>query len=184
MTKLIILDRDGVINWEPGGHCARHPDEVRLLEGSAAAIGRLNNAGIKVAVATNQGAIKKGFFDEAMLAAIHRRLLELIAVDGGHIDALFYCPHYNEDQCRCRKPEPGMLHDVAEHFACSLDQVPFVGDDYRDVLAARAVDATPIIVRTGKGEETEQRLKKKSDQDVPVFANLAAVVDQLIGDLI
>lgn len=175
--RLIILDRDGVINQDSDNYI-KSPAEYIPLPGSLEAITRLNNAGYTVAVATNQSGIGRGLYDQETLDAIHAKLSGLLAELGGHIEGIFFCPHTPDDQCDCRKPAPGLLQQISEHFGVPLLGVPLVGDALRDLQAARAVGASPILVRTGKGMRT---LEQGDDlEDVPVFDNLAAVVDDLL----
>lgn len=176
-VPLIILDRDGVINYDSDEYI-KSPDEWLAIPGSLEAIARLNRAGYKVAVATNQSGLARGYFDLATLAKIHKKMHAELAHVGGTIDAIFFCPHGPEDGCACRKPKPGLLKDIAKEFNCDLPGVPAVGDSLRDVEAARAVGAKPILVRTGKGLRTLQ--KGGIPADVAVYDDLAALVDVLL----
>ncbi len=176
--KLIILDRDGVINRD-SDHYIKNPDEWEPIPGSLNAIARLNQAGFRVVVATNQSGIGRGLFDMAMLNAIHARMHRALAQVGGRIDAVFYCPHAANSNCACRKPRAGMLLEIAERFETSLHGVPAVGDSLRDLQAAVAVGATPVLVRTGKGEAT---LRAGGLPDgVRVHADLLAVVEEVLS---
>jgi len=175
--KMIILDRDGVINYDSDEYI-KTVDEFIPLPGSLQAIARLNKAGYKVFVATNQSGIARGYFDNNTLQLMHDKLDNLLSVHGGHIDGIFYCPHAPEDECDCRKPLPGLLHQIARHTGQSLDNVPVVGDSLRDLEAAREVGARPYLVRTGKGERT--LANGEGLDDVPVFDNLADLVDHLL----
>ncbi len=175
--KLIILDRDGVIN-EDSDNYIRSPEEFIPLPGSLEAIARLHRAGYTIAVATNQSGIGRGYFDIDTLNRMHEKLAQQLAVHGGRIDGIFYCPHVNADQCECRKPKPGLLLDIKARFNTVMQDVPAVGDSLRDLQAARSVGARPILVRTGKGERT---LAKGEGLDgVPVYDNLAAFVNVLL----
>jgi len=175
--KLIILDRDGVINQD-SDQFIKSPDEWKPIPGSLEAVARLNQAGYRVVVATNQSGIGRNLFDMATLNAIHDRMHRAVGQTGGRIDAVFYCPHAADSTCTCRKPKPGMLEDIAQRFNVSLEGVPAVGDSPRDLAAAAAVRAIPILVRTGKGEKTV------AAGDLPagtrIYADLAAVADALI----
>ena len=176
--RLVILDRDGVINQDSSNYI-RSAEEFIPLPGSLEAIARLNRAGFLVAVATNQSGIGRGFYDQATLDSIHDKLKGLLAGVDGHVDAIFYCPHAPDDQCDCRKPAPGLLRQIGEHFGIPLGGVPFIGDALRDIQAARAVGATPILVRTGKGLRT---LKNGEELDeIRVYDDLAAAVDALLS---
>lgn len=178
--KLIVLDRDGVINaWRPDGVAT--PEQWEPLEGSLEAIVRLNFAGYHVVVATNQSGVARGLFDLGDLHAVHRKLHSALDAFGGRVDAILYCPHRDGDECDCRKPKPGLLHDVARRLDTELVDVPVVGDALRDMQAAMAVGARPYLVRTGKGEATLEQNPALAQQ-VTVCDNLADVVDQLLSE--
>jgi D-glycero-D-manno-heptose 1,7-bisphosphate phosphatase len=148
MRKLIILDRDGVINFDSRDYI-KSPDEWLPIEGSLDAIAQLKSAGFTVAVATNQSGIARGFYDEAMLDAIHQKMQAACQQVGGAVDHIVFCPHMPDHGCFCRKPEPGLLEAIAQHYRINLDGIPFVGDKLSDVEAALKVSATPILVETG-----------------------------------
>ncbi len=177
--KLIILDRDGVINQDSDDYI-KSPDEWLPIPGSLEAIARLTRAGYRVVVASNQSGLARGFFDMDTLTRIHDKLHGALAVTGGAVDAIFFCPHAPTDNCACRKPKPGLLLDIAARLQISLSGVPVVGDALRDVQAARAVGARAILVRTGKGALTEAR--GEGLQGVPVYDDLAAAVDALLAE--
>ncbi len=176
--KLVILDRDGVINRDSDDYI-KSVDEFIPLPGSLEAIARLNRAGYTVAVATNQSGIARGYFDEATLAAMHEKLAELLAEHQGHIDYIAWCPHGPDDTCDCRKPRPGLYRQIARHFDIPLEGVPVVGDSLRDLQAAEAVGAQPHLVRTGKGERTLAGTDSLL-QAIPVYDNLDDFVQQLL----
>lgn len=177
--KLIILDRDGVINQDSDNYI-KSVDEFIPLPGSLEAIARLNQAGYRVAVATNQSGVARGYYDLNTLNAMHEKLRRLLAGLGGNIDIIAYCPHAPDDGCDCRKPKPGMYIDIAKRMEHPLKGVPVIGDSLRDLQAAQAVDARPILVRTGKGERT---LDKGEGLDgVPVYDDLAAAVNALLEE--
>lgn len=175
--KLIILDRDGVINFDSDQFIKR-PEEWKPIPGSLEAIARLNQAGYRVVVATNQSGVGRGLFDMAMLNAIHAKMYKAVANAGGRIDAVFYCPHAADDKCACRKPLPGMYLEIAERYDASLSEVFVVGDSLRDVQAAVAVAAMPMLVLTGKGEKTQAAGNLPAGTEV--FADLANVVDRIL----
>ena len=177
--RLIILDRDGVINEDSDAYI-KSPAEWIPIEGSLEAIARLNHAGYQVAVVTNQAGVARGLFDLDTLMRIHERMHHAAAAAGGNIDAVFFCPHGPDDDCDCRKPKPGLLRDGAQRLRVPLDGVPFVGDTLRDIQAAEAVGAQPILVRTGKGCGTEAELP--TGHGYPVYDDLAAAVDALLAE--
>ena len=178
LPRLVILDRDGVINEDSDDYikCA---EEWLPIPGSLEAIARLNHAGIKVTVATNQSGIGRGIFSLDDLNQIHAKFQRTLARVGGHVDGIFFCPHAPEANCRCRKPAPGLLRSIGRRFALSLTDVPFIGDSGRDVEAALAVRAKPMLVRSGKGTRT--LVQTPGFADYPVFDDLAAAVDRLLG---
>lgn len=151
--KLIILDRDGVVNYD-SDQFIKCPDEWKPIPGSLEAISRLNQAGFKVVLATNQSGVGRGLFDMAMFNTIHDKMHKALAQAGGRIDALFFCPHAADSNCKCRKPKPGMFQEISERFNISLDDVPCIGDSLRDLQAAAEAGGQPILVLTGKGEKT------------------------------
>ncbi len=176
MKKLIILDRDGVINYDSEEYI-KSPAEWIPIPGSLEAIAKLNKAGYLVAVATNQSGVARGLFTEHTLHQIHEKMHNALRELGGQIDAIFYCPHGPKDGCNCRKPEPGLLLAIADKFHCSLDHVPAIGDSLRDLEAALAVGCTPILVTSGKGIDLENKLLFQND--ILVFPNLSNAVDKL-----
>lgn len=177
--KLIILDRDGVIN-EDSDNYIKSVDEFIPLPGSIDAMVKLSRAGYQIAIATNQSGIARGMYDVHTLNMMHEKLQRTLAAQGGVVDGIFYCPHGPDDQCECRKPKPGMLRDIQQRFAVDLSDVYVVGDSLRDLQAAQAVGAKPVLVKTGKGERTIA--KNEGLAGIPVFDDLAAFVDQLLKE--
>lgn len=170
--KLIILDRDGVINLD-SDQFIKNPAEWQPIPGSLEAIARLNQADYRVVVATNQSGIGRGLFDMPTLNAIHDKMHKACALVGARIDAVFFCPHTAESRCDCRKPNPGMLEEIAARYNTNLAGVPVVGDSLRDLQSAAVLGATPYLVLTGKGAKTQA--KGGLPEGTQVFANLAAV---------
>jgi len=175
-VKLIVLDRDGVINHD-SDRFIRSPDEWRPIPGSLEAIARLNRAGFRVVVATNQSGIGRGHFDMGTLNAIHDKMHKALALAGGRIDAVFYCPHTGDSQCECRKPKTGMLREIGVRYGVDMTGVPCIGDSLRDLQAAIDAGARPMLVLTGKGKKT--LLDPALPKDIPVFPDLAAAVKSL-----
>ena len=175
---LIILDRDGVINRD-SREFVKNADEWQPIPGSIEAIAKLSKAGYTVTVASNQSGLARGLFSRNALRAMHRKLRRLVAAKGGHIDRIVICPHGPDDGCRCRKPAPGLLRRLARHYGTSLDRVPAVGDSLRDLEAAAAAGAAPILVRTGNGSKVAANLPD-SLRSVPIFDDLSAVADELL----
>ncbi|MEX8517976.1 MAG: D-glycero-beta-D-manno-heptose 1,7-bisphosphate 7-phosphatase [Leptothrix sp. (in: b-proteobacteria)] len=180
--KLVILDRDGTINEDRDDY-VKSPDEWVPLPGSLEAIARLNHAGWHVVVATNQSGLGRGLFEMSTLNAMHLKMNHLLAQQGGRIDAVFFCPHAPEDNCRCRKPLPGLFEQIGLRYGIDLSQVNAVGDTLRDLQAASAVGCKPHLVRTGKSAELEDSGLHYLVEQVPglqVHADLAAFADALI----
>ncbi|WP_114649956.1 D-glycero-beta-D-manno-heptose 1,7-bisphosphate 7-phosphatase [Pseudothauera hydrothermalis] len=175
--KLIILDRDGVINYD-SEQFIKTPDEWRPIPGSLEAIAKLNQWGWRVVVATNQSGVGRGLFGMDTLNAIHEKMVKTLAQVGGRIDAIFFCPHAADSTCECRKPKPGMLRQIAERFNTPLDDVPVVGDSLRDLQAAVAVGAQPYLVLTGKGQKT------RDDPALPPATQIYPDLATLVADLI
>jgi D-glycero-D-manno-heptose 1,7-bisphosphate phosphatase len=181
--KLVILDRDGTINEDRDDY-VKSPEEWVPLPGSLEAIARLNHAGWHVVVATNQSGLGRGLFEMSTLNAMHLKMNHLLAQQGGRIDAVFFCPHAPEDNCRCRKPLPGLFEQIGLRYGIDLTQVNAVGDTLRDLQAASAVGCKPHLVRTGKSAELEDSGLHYLTEQVPglqVHADLAAFTDALIA---
>jgi D-glycero-D-manno-heptose 1,7-bisphosphate phosphatase len=177
--KLVILDRDGVINKD-SSQFIKTPDEWIAIPGSLEAIALLNQHGYRIALATNQSGISRGLFDMAALNSIHDKMYRALAQVGGRIDALFYCPHSAEAKCECRKPKSGMVDEIARRFGIDIKGVPSVGDSLRDLQASVARGAQPILVLTGKGETT---LANGGLPDKTwVCANLAEAAQRIIAE--
>lgn len=177
--KLLILDRDGVIN-EDRPDFIKSPDEWIPIPGSLEAIGELTRAGWTIVVATNQSCIGRGIIDIAMLNNIHAKMHRAVVNAGGHIDAIFFCPHAPDAGCECRKPAPGMVLDIARRFRVDIEDCMMVGDSIRDLQSIVAAGGKPILVRTGNG------LKSAASADLPpdtwIFDDLAAVCDALLAN--
>jgi D-glycero-D-manno-heptose 1,7-bisphosphate phosphatase len=175
--KLIILDRDGVINFD-SPHYIKSPAEWKAIPGSLEAIARLTQAGYKVMVATNQSGIGRGLFDMDTLNAIHDKMHRAVQSLGGRIDAIYFCPHTADSKCACRKPMPGMLLRIGACFNTDLSTTFSVGDSLRDLQAAERAGANPMLVLTGKGEGT------LAEGGLPdgtlVFADLAAATNHIL----
>lgn len=177
--KLIILDRDGVINKD-SDEFIKSPEEWVAIDGSLKAISRLCRAGFRVVIISNQSGIARGLFDIDQLNQIHQKLIHAVQEKGGQIDCILFCPHGPKDNCDCRKPGSGMFRELAERLQVKLNGVIAVGDSERDLIAARAVGAQPVLVRTGKGIHTLDNADAGSLQNVPVYDDLAAVVEAIL----
>ncbi len=178
-TKLIILDRDGVINHD-SAEFIKTPDEWIPIDGSLEAIAQLNQAGYTVVVATNQSGISRKLFDMETLNAIHQKMHTAAQHVGATIDAVFFCPHAADFNCDCRKPKPGMIREIAKRYDIDLSDVPVVGDSLRDLQAGFIVGCTPHLVLTGKGQSTVNAGGLPPGS--VVHENLATMVNQLLSE--
>ena len=174
--KLLILDRDGVINHDSDAYI-KSVAEWLPLPGAIEAIAHLHQAGWTVAIATNQSGLARGYYDLATLEAMHERLRSLVAEQGGEVGLIVHCPHGPDDQCSCRKPRPGLLQTIAAHYDQPLAGVWFVGASLSDLQAATAAAAQPVLVKTGKGLRT---LARELPEGTLIFDDLAAVARHLI----
>ena len=178
-AKLIVLDRDGVINYD-SEHFIKSPEEWRPVPGSVEAVARLNHAGYRVVVATNQSGIGRGLFDMGMLNTIHEKMHKALAHAGARVDAIFFCPHTADSRCECRKPKAGMLIEIGKRFNTELTGVPCIGDSLRDLQAAEAAGAQPMLVLTGKGEKTLR--DGNFPKNTVIFPDLAFAVSALLAE--
>ncbi len=175
--KLIILDRDGVINID-SDQFIKSPDEWKPIPGSLEAIARLTRDGWRVVVATNQSGLARGLFEMATLNAIHAKMHKAVAQAGGRIDAVFYCPHAADMHCDCRKPKTGLFNEIATRYGIGLLDVPAIGDSLRDLEAAARVGARPMLVKTGKGTKT--LVAGGLPANTPAFSDLSEAVEHLL----
>lgn len=176
MNKIMLLDRDGVINYDSLEYI-KGVGEFNFIPGSVDAIARLTQAGYRIGIATNQSGVSRGLYTEVELATIHQKLFTAVEQAGGRIDALVYCTHLPEALCNCRKPQPGMLYSLAKQLDCSLKGVPFVGDRVSDIQAALAAGAEPVVVLSSMTDRKGLAAYPK----VPVFDSLAQYVQQLLA---
>lgn len=175
---LVILDRDGVINYDSDDYI-RTPAQWEPIQGSLKAIRQLLHLGVQVAVATNQSGIGRGYFSFATVHAMHQKMLDMLDQDAAAIRYIAICPHHPEQSCQCRKPNIGMLNEISEKLMMPLDQqVHFVGDTYKDIQAAQAAGCLPVLVRTGKGLRTLESHPELLDQ-ILVFDCLLDYVESL-----
>ena len=181
--KLIILDRDGVIN-EDSDNYVRSVDEWKPIPGSIEAIADLYKAGYDIAVATNQSGLSRGYFDVDELNAMHSKMVHLVKEQGGQISAVLYCPHGPDDHCDCRKPKPGMIHQFVEQFHQKAEDVWVVGDSLRDLQAGLQAGCKVALVKTGKGPRSLKAIAEQETglDDAPVFDNLKSFAETIIKE--
>lgn len=178
--KLVILDRDGVINQDSDRYI-KSLDEWMPYPSAIEAIARLSRAGWTVAVATNQSGVARGYFDDAVVDDIHARLVTLVDAAGGTIEQIVYCPHGPDDNCQCRKPRSGLLERIRDRLELAdLERSWMVGDSLRDLQAGEAIGCRSALVRTGKGRDTEA--KGEGLERARVFDDLAAFVTWLVNE--
>lgn len=178
--KLIILDRDGVIN-EDSDNYIRSADEWIPIPGSIEAIALLSRAGYAIAVATNQSGIGRNYYGLAELDAMHDKMNRLVNDMGGLIQVVVFCPHTPEDGCDCRKPQPGLVRQIEMTLNTSAKGAWLVGDTTRDIDVARTAGCKPVLVKTGKGHRTLINASADELQDVKVVASLADFADYLLN---
>jgi len=182
--KLVVLDRDGVINRESPDFI-KSPDEWLPIKGSLPAIARLSQAGYDVVVITNQSGIGRGHFTVSMLGRINAHMIDLVEQHGGRIDSILFCPHHPNDNCDCRKPKPGLYKELSSCLNISFANVPSVGDSVRDLMAAKSAGAKPVLVKTGNGRKSIKEIANNPElglNEAPVFDNLSQFVDALLKD--
>lgn len=177
--RLVILDRDGVINQDSDAYI-KSPDEWQPIPGSLEAMARLYQRDFRLVIASNQSGVGRGLFNMDMLNRIHNKMLDALHHKGGAVEGIFICPHAPEDRCRCRKPEAGLLEEIADRLKVNLSRAYAVGDSLRDLEAARKVHARPALVRTGKGARTI--VEGHGIAGVPIFDDLAAFATALLED--
>lgn len=181
--KLVILGRDGILNRYREDH-VKSPEEWDPLPGALEAVARLNHAGWHAVLATNQSGIGRGMIDMASLNAVHLQMMKTLSQAGGRIDAVFFCPHTPEEQCECRKPLPGMMHEIEHRYGVTLAHVPMVCDTVRDVRAAVAAGCPPHLVRTGRGGLIDADMLAELQSTAPglqVHEDLAAFAEHLLA---
>jgi D-glycero-D-manno-heptose 1,7-bisphosphate phosphatase len=175
-VDVVVLDRDGVINEESSAYI-KSVAEWRPIPGSLEAIAKLTANGTRVVVVSNQAGLGRGLFDRPALDRIHEHMTTVVRAAGGELAGIYYCPHHPDAGCDCRKPRPGLLRQAERDLGVSLKGAPFIGDKPSDIEAARAVGARPILVRTGRGHETEHAL---GEAGIEVFDDLATAVTALL----
>jgi len=176
-NRYVLLDRDGVINHDSDDFI-KSPEEWQPIDGSLEAIALLNAHGYRIAVITNQSGLARGLFDDVMLEKIHQKMLRLVNEKGGNIDAVYFCPHGADSACNCRKPKPGLLESFAAEKHADLADTYFIGDSLRDIQAALAAGALPMLVKTGKGQKT---LTEHPNLNIPVFDTLYDAAKHIVS---
>lgn len=186
MTRLVILDRDGVIN-EDSDHYIRSAEQWQPIPGSIEAIARLSRAGFTVVVATNQSGLSRGYFSQEQLDAMHDKLISLVVGQGGRIDGIYVCPHGPDDHCQCRKPATGLIRQILRDYPAEPARTWLVGDSLRDLQAGIGSGCKAVLVLTGKGRKTRALLDAHPEQlaiggDVPVYNDLSSFAEELLAE--
>ena len=182
--KLVILDRDGVINKDSSTFI-KSPDEWLPIKGSLEAVARLSQAGYEVVIITNQSGVGRGLLSADMLAQIHVRMIDYVQQHGGKIQSVLFCPHLPDDNCACRKPLTGLYNELAERLNINFNGVYSVGDSIRDLVAAKGAGANPVLVRTGNGKKTLKKIANDPQLELDgtlVFDTLATFTDALLKE--
>ena len=175
----VILDRDGVLNYEaPEGSYVRDPSEFHWLPGALEGLALLRRAGVRLSVATNQAGVGRGVMSLEQLAAVHERMQREAAAHGAALDAVLYCPHAPEEQCSCRKPAPGLIEAAVARSGVAASDTIVVGDDRRDLEAAQRAGVVAALVRTGKGRRTEALLGNAA---VPAYDDLRELARAILA---
>ncbi len=178
MKRLVLLDRDGVINHDSKDFI-KSPDEWQLIDGVGEAIAKLNQAGVKCAVISNQSGISRKLFTLDALMQINIKLQQTLAKYNAKLEFMLFCPHGPDDECDCRKPKPKLLQEAMARINFKPKNTCFVGDSLRDVQAAHQAEIKPILVRTGNGAQTEQD-KHVDLEEIDIFDSLADFVDKYL----
>ena len=176
-AKYVLLDRDGVINHDSADFI-KSADEWLPIEGSLEAIALLNQHGYQVVVITNQSGVGRGHYSDATLTEMHHKMIRMVEALGGKISHIYYCPHLPDADCNCRKPKPGMLEQFSKDAGVDLTDIYFVGDSLRDIEAAIAAGAKPLLVKTGNGTKT---LAANPDLNIPIFENLYDAAEYILS---
>ena len=180
--KLVILDRDGVINKESDAF-VKNADEWLPIKGSIKAIARLYKAGFTVVVTTNQSGLGRGLFEVSDLDAMHKKMTTLVEQAGGKLAGIFYCPHHPDDNCDCRKPKAGLIDQVEQALSVSAKGAFAIGDSQRDLEAGITKGCTPILVKTGKGQKTLQQIVVEQNtafHNLAIYNSLADAAEEII----
>lgn len=175
--RFVLIDRDGTLNVEK--HYLSDPDQLELYPGAGAAVRRLNQLGLGVVVVTNQSGIARGYFDLERLAEIHRRLDQVLAAEGAHLDGLYVCPHGPDEECACRKPRPGMILQAVADHGFDPARAFVIGDKEVDVELGHGVGAVSFLVRTGHGAKAVAT--SRADYIVDDLAAAVAQIERLVG---
>lgn len=175
----VFLDRDGTVIED--AHYIKSPDQVRLIAGAAEAVKRINDAKIPVIVVTNQSGIGRGLITVDDYKAVRDRFHQLLAKHGAHIDASYFCPDNpaRTGPSTCRKPATKMFEDAIRDFNLNPAKVAYVGDRWRDVVAAKTLGGRGILISSPL--TTDDDRKKSQDDGIEAAASLSAAIDMLFG---
>jgi len=182
LPKAVLLDRDGVINFDSPDYILA-PEQWKPIPGSLEAIARLTRAGIPVAICSNQSGLGRGMMSEEIFRAIHAKMLLAIEEAGGMLTHAAYCPHRPEDGCSCRKPKPGLIVEALAALNVKPEDALMIGDSTRDIEAAHAAGVNSMLVQSGYGNAGVILQKSIAiNPQIEAFADLAAAVESILGD--
>lgn len=181
-SAAVLLDRDGVINWNRPDY-VKSWEEFSFLDGALDALHQLASTSFNVVVVTNQSAINRNLVTRQMVESIHLHMVEEIVQAGGRVDGVFYCPHRPDEGCECRKPRPGLIFRAQRELNLDLSRSYLIGDSSEDVEAARACGCIPILVKTGRGELAAHELARNGGVSLLVAKDLAAAVGLILSRL-
>ncbi|HEY6929161.1 MAG TPA: HAD family hydrolase [Thermoanaerobaculia bacterium] len=177
--RCVLLDRDGTIVFERG--YIRDPEEIELMPGAGAALRRLAQSGLPLAVVTNQSAVGRGLLTEARLEEIHQRLRELLAAEGVALAGIYFCPHVPEEGCACRKPGTALLERASRELDFLPSESFVIGDKDCDIELGQRAGATAILVRTGYGDEVARDASVAPDYVADDLAEAASIIERLVA---
>lgn len=175
-----FIDRDGTIIFDK--NYLSSPEQVKVYSYAADSINKLRKAGFKIIVVTNQSGIARKMFTEKDLAKVNKRFLSILKEQGAKIDALYYCPHVDEDKCECRKPKTGMALRAAEEHDIDLEKSYTVGDSVRDYILGYKMGGKGILVLTGHGKKQQKKIKEEKIKPLKVCRTLKEAANLIIKD--
>lgn len=180
MSKYILLDRDGVINYDSDDYI-KNPDEFNIIPSSINAIKMLCDHNYKVIVITNQSGINRGYYSLDTLNEIHEKMHQELSIAGAKVERIYICPHTPNDECKCRKPSPELINEAIRDYNIETKGLFFIGDKYADIEAGQRAGVKSALVLTGKGKRTIEKHKESLPIDLPIFEDLLAAVRHIIN---
>lgn len=176
--KIVILDRDGTIITER--NYLSHHSQVELIPNAAIGLKELRELGLGLLVITNQAGIGKGYFSLDDLKLIHKRMIDLLAIEGVSLDGIYFCPHIPEDNCNCRKPKLGLVEKATKEHNFDPKASFVIGDKAIDIELGQKIGAKTFLVRTGYGAEVEKQNLVKPDRTVDDLLQASEIIKTLV----